>query len=103
LHIAGIGAVTGYASYEMDFRESQMWSFSRPGTRCGSTTKDMVSAVILRPFRRRPTERFPIFTAKTIRRLSSSTIFPRGKDHQLETPVMLPVSLRRNVLPLSRF
>ena len=30
-------------------------------------------------------------------------IFPRGKDHKLETLVMLPVSLRRNVLPLSRF
>ena len=30
-------------------------------------------------------------------------IFPRGKDHKLETLVMLPVSLRRNVLPLVRF
>jgi hypothetical protein len=30
-------------------------------------------------------------------------IFARGKDHKLETLVMLPVSLRRNVLPLFRF
>ena len=79
LHIAGIGAVSGYASYETDFRESQMWSFSRPGTRCGSTNEDMLSAVILRPFRRRPTARFPIFTAKTIGRLSSSTFFRAAK------------------------
>jgi hypothetical protein len=84
LHIAGIGAVTGYASYETDFRESQMWSFSRPGTRCDSINEDMLHG-------------------EDDREVVTVNIFPRGRDHQLEILVMLPVSLRRNVLPLSRF
>ena len=37
------------------------------------------------------------------REVANVNIFPRGKDRKVETLVMLPVWLRRNVLPLSRF
>ena len=102
LHIAGIGAVSGYASYETHFRESQMWSFSRPGTRCDSTNEDMLLAVILQTIPPTPDGKFPHLHGEDDPEVVIVNIFPRGKDHKLETLVTQPVSLRRNVVPLSR-